>query len=71
MNTFTKTEMFTEDALFILDNSDLLIKSDCVILDNVLYERLSQSEYRFFFNTDDYDYLVNEQVIARLDTMFE
>ena len=52
----------------ILNTSDLLIKSDCVIMDGVLYERMRDGEldkffksdctiYRYFLAADDYDYL--------------
>ena len=55
-------------AEFILNNSDLLIKSDCVIIDGVLYERCADTKldeffgsncdiYRYFIDVDDYDYL--------------
>ena len=77
MNTFTDKSEFTETAQHILDNSDLLIKSDCMIVDDVLYEQLGHMEdgseepgYRFFFNTDDYDYLEDATMIARLDSLY-
>ena len=56
-------------AEFILNNSDLLIKEDCVIIDGVLYERCKPQRaddgswlyendcYRYFIDVDDYDYL--------------
>ena len=69
MNKYTSKSQFLEDAQFILDNSDLLIKSDCMIVDDVLYERLEESEYRFFFSCDDYDYLEDEEMIKRLDRL--
>ena len=70
MNKYTKKSDFVETAEHILDHSDLLIKSDCVIVDEVLYERLGPSEYRFFFAVDDYDYLENEDKIKELDLIF-
>lgn len=77
MNTFTNKADFIEDAQFILDNSELLIKSDCRIVDGVLYERLGLSNigneptgYRFFFSCDDYDYLENDEMVAKLDVLF-
>lgn len=71
-----------EDAQFILDNSELLIKSDCKIVDGVLYEKLDSDtalymklefkhNYRFFFNCDDYDYVVDSELEARLDSLFK
>lgn len=50
-------------AEFILNNSDLLVKEDCVIIDGVLYEYCRASAlyptacYRYFMDVDDYDYL--------------
>jgi hypothetical protein len=52
----------------ILNTSSLLIKSDCVIIDGVLYERCEDpgldyffgapcTTYRYFLDVDDYDYL--------------
>ena len=47
----------------ILNKSDLLIKSDCVIIDGVLYEYCKadnlfpQACYRYYLDVDDYDYL--------------
>ena len=74
MNTFTKKIEFVQDAQFILDNSTLLIKEDCVIHNNVLYERLGTHEhsYRFFFQCEDYDYLVdNPELVAELNTRYK
>lgn len=58
------TKMQDESAEYILEHCDLLVKSDCVILDGVLYEycRPDADLYpteavRYFFNTDDYDYV--------------
>jgi hypothetical protein len=65
MNIFTDKNEFTESAQHILDNSDLLIKADCVIIDDVLYERCENNEYRFFFSTDDYDYLENRDDLVK------
>jgi len=70
MNVFTKQEQFIESAQFILDNSKLLIKSDCKIVNDVLYEKLGKSEYRFFFSVDDYDYLENQAMIDKLNILF-
>ena len=67
MNTFTNKSHFTESPEYIRDNSELLDKSNCVIHNNVLYERLEGS-YRFFFHCDDYDYLVdNEELVKELN----
>jgi hypothetical protein len=74
MNTYTKRSMFTESAQHILANCILLEDYNCVILNDVLYERLDNyidHKYRFFFNTDDYDYLENNAVIAQLDAIFK
>ena len=76
MNSFTDKSLFTEDPQYILDNSDLLIKSDCKIFADVLYEKLDENEelpverYRFFFNCDDYDYVVDEDMIKTLDVLY-
>lgn len=72
MNKYTNKADFVEKAEDILDTSDLLIKSDCKIVDDVLYEKIDESEhkYRFFFSSDDYDYLEDEEMIARLDKLF-
>jgi hypothetical protein len=66
-----------EDAQFILDNSDLLIKSDCKIVDDVLYENCKQDDklyceqcYRYFITTDDYDYIEDAETIAKLNELF-
>lgn len=75
MNSYTKKSQFKEDPKFIRDNSDLLIKENCLIVDNVLYERLydhySDERYRFFFSCDDYDYLEDQEMIDRLDILFK
>ena len=72
MNKYTDKSNFIETAEHILNNSDLLIQSDCKIVDNILYERCDELEhkYRFFFSTDDYDYLEDEEMIKRLDDLF-
>lgn len=74
MNSFTNKLQFTESAQYILDNSDLLIKSDCKIINDVLYEKLDDSDeekYRFFFCCDDYDYVVDQDMIEVLDMFFK
>jgi hypothetical protein len=71
MNKYTDKSHFTESAEHILENSELLIQADCIILDDVLYERLAKGKYRFFFSTDDYDYLEDEEMISVLDKIFE
>jgi len=71
MNKYTKRSQFIEKAEDILNTSDLLIKSDCKIVDDVLYEKIDEEhKYRFFFSSDDYDYLEDEEMIARLDKLF-
>ena len=77
MNTYTNRSDFTESAQHILDHSDLLIKSDCCIIDDVLYERCladdklySETQYRFFFNSDDYDYVENNKELTdKIDSL--
>ena len=71
MNSYTKPSSFVESADYILNNSSLLIKKDCISYDGVLYERIGKSQYRFFFSEDDYDYLENTTLIATLDKVFE
>jgi hypothetical protein len=77
MNKFTKKSQFLEDAQFILDNCSLLIPEDCKIINGVLYERLGHSTmgnephgYRFFFSTDDYDYVEDCDMLDMLDEAF-
>lgn len=51
------------NAKFILDNSDLLVKEDCVILDNTLYERCKFDELfkrDNFVNSDTETYYLND-----------
>ena len=62
MNHYTKKEQFMESADYILNNSDLLIKGDCVIHNDVLYEKLEDDTFRFFFSIDDYDYLEYQEL---------
>ena len=73
MNVYTNKNSFIMTAQEILDTSDLLTQEECMIVDDVLYERLSDCEhkYRFFFSDDDYDYLENQEMIDRLDKLFE
>lgn len=73
MNSFTKKSMFKTDARTILEQSEILIKSDCVIYNDVLYERIHEHpthNYRFFFDVDDYDYLENDELEKELDELF-
>ena len=84
MNSFTNKKDFTEDALYILRNSELLVEESCIICNDVLYEQLVNidhlpealreeaskgTNYRFFFSVDDYDYLENESLAKKLDQM--
>jgi len=74
MNVYTSKEQFTEDAEFILENCELLVKSCCVIYEGVLYELLgidspNEHNYRFFFNCDDYDYLEDGLLESILDDL--
>ena len=74
MNVYTNKNSFIMTAQDILNTSDLFIKEECMIVDDVLYERLDDSfehKYRFFFSDDDYDYLENQEMIDRLDKLFE
>ena len=83
------------NAQHILDNCDLLVKSDCQIIDSVVYEKVrfddslfkksefinSDTEtyylnnddhvYRFFRDTDDYDYVTDSETIKRLNSIFK
>lgn len=66
-----------EDAQYILDNSDLLIQDDCKIIDDVLYEKCIKDDklydetcYRYFITADDYDYVEDKEMIAKLDALF-
>ena len=53
-------------------NCDLLLFDNCIVVDNVLYEKIGSIDhkYRFFYSTDDYDYVEDPQMIARLDDVF-
>lgn len=68
----------SDTAEYILNNSDLLIKADCVIIDDVLYEhcrvdhKLYVEEcYRYFISVDDYDYVEDTELIKKLDSHFK
>ena len=66
MNKFTKATQFEQTAKHILKKSDLLIPKNCLIIGDVLYERLHKcraGKYRFFFSVDDYDYVVGKSHI--------
>lgn len=64
----------------ILKESDLLIQDDCIVYRGILYERLGKGpfddvlkfecKYRFFFSSDDYDYLEDDVIEKKLDEMF-
>ena len=73
MNLYTKRERITESADLILAHSDLLIKADCIVIDNIVYERCTENinEYRFYFSADSYDYVDDVDMIAALDTIFK
>ncbi len=65
-----------ESAEYILNNSDLLIRTDCKIVNNILYERLrygpdgsEEHDYRSFISCDDYDYVEDPETIAMLDAL--
>lgn len=66
-----------ESAQYILDNCDLLIREDCLIVDNVLYEKINEEDYKYrvFFNTQDYDYVksnvIERKLKKRLNEFFE
>lgn len=74
MNKFTDIAEFLQDADHILNNCDFLIKANCCIVKGVLYERLinpdmsnvPETKYRFFFSTDDYDYLTDNDSLCDL-----
>lgn len=76
MNSFTERTQFDESAQSILKRSGLLRQEDCVVLTvgsmQVVYELVREEMvYRFFFNSDDYDYLVdNKQVLMQLNRHF-
>ena len=70
----TKINDTHEQAQDILKNCKLLMKEHCTIINNVVYEKLYDhpynEKYRFFFSTDDYDYVEDESSIAILDDVF-
>lgn len=83
------------NAQHILDNSELLIKTDCKIINDILYERCKFDDklfvksdfvntdtetyclndnnyvYRMFFSEDDYDYVVDSDLLLKLDSLFK
>lgn len=75
MNHFTALDQFKKSPDFILKNSDLLDPKDCKIVNNVLYERADMKPsgyiYRFYFDVDDYDYVVSPGVKEELDLLFK
>ena len=69
--------MTKQTAEYILEHSELLIKSDCVIIDDVLYEhctvdnQLYSTEcFRFFISEDDYDYVTDQKLVTLLNNHF-
>ena len=72
MNTYTKLEQFLQTPQQIMLESKIIDLNNTCVIDNILYEKLDNDgvtpNYRFFFSSDDYDYLENEEMIARLDT---
>lgn len=85
LKLFKKTG-FRLPAATILKESDLLIKEDTMIIDGILFEKLSPQErnnkryqncmYRFFTDVDDYDYLEKgrnydtDKLITALDALW-
>jgi hypothetical protein len=70
MNKYTKRSHILKSAENILLNSDLLKQGDCMIVDRVLYEKLGKRKWRFFFDTDDYDYLEDKKTITKLEKLY-
>lgn len=72
MNSFTDKSQFNESAQSILSYSELLVEGDCIVVGDVVYELCREENcYRFFFNSDDYDYLVdNSALLSELNTFF-
>jgi len=72
MNRYTKMSMFRCESGKILNESELLIRENCIVYNDIVYERLSESthKYRFFFDVDDYDYLENEELEKVLNELF-
>lgn len=73
----TKKERVAINAQYILDNCELLIKSDCIVVDDIVYEycRVDNNLYdeeaiRYFVNEDEYDYIEDEEIYAKLRAMF-
>lgn len=90
MNTYTNRAQFDMSADMIMSHCELLIKENCIVIDDVVYEKLEQHtddqhldnddvdsgevkslQYRFFFSTDDYDYVEDEDMIRALDVIFK
>jgi hypothetical protein len=61
------------NAQQVLESSTILVPNNCRIVGGVLFELLFDAEYkyRFFFNADDYDYVVDPPEIAELDVIFQ
>lgn len=75
MNKYTNKSHFTQKPDDILAACDLLTKENCVIVNNILYEKLDETnpakhKYRFFFSCDDYDYLEDLEFQEHLDSVF-
>ena len=53
----------------ILRDSDLLIKEDCKVYEDLVFEKINQEDhkYRVFIDVDDYDYVEDEELIKKLD----
>ena len=62
------------NAQDILSTSELLTPENCKIVGDVLYEKLYDhpynEKYRFFISDDDYDYVEDADLIAKLDELF-
>lgn len=59
------------DPKFILENSDLLVASDCQILGDRLFEYVTEENiYREFFSVDDYDYISDQNTVDILNEAF-
>lgn len=77
MNKYTDPTHFTEKPEHILTHCPFLVPNNCIIHNHILYERLTSSpdpekrnhKYRFFFNSDNYDYLENPELEKKLEQL--
>jgi hypothetical protein len=58
------------NAEYILKHSKLPVKANCLIIDNILYERINSRKFRYFIDVDHYDYFEAPNLIFQLERIF-